>query len=319
MNAHRFSSSLPLPLAHRAPSVDIVGILRASPIFRDYQQAFQTATGLPLALRSAGSFGAPLEGARNIAPFCALMAARSRSCAACLRTQQQIETAAATGAATMECFAGLNDSAVALRLGEQIVGYLQTGQVMFRAPSPRRFLAAAKTLAEFGLTDADMVQLRAAYLETRVLSRTHYDAVLRLLASFASHLSLVANGLALQQAAAEPPAVARARAFIAERLGEEISLRDVAAVAHMSTFYFCKIFKAATGLTLTDYIARARIERVKELLLNPHTRVSEAAFAAGFQSLSQFNRVFHRVTGESPSAHRLRTRGRVPTPLRPAA
>jgi AraC-like DNA-binding protein len=78
----------------------------------------------------------------------------------------------------------------------------------------------------------------------------------------------------------------------------------------MSAFYFCKVFKAATGLTLTDYIARARIEKTKQMLLNPHTRISEAAFAAGFQSLSQFNRVFRRVTGESPTAHREHLHGR---------
>lgn len=43
---------------------------------------------------------------------------------------------------------------------------------------------------------------------------------------------------------------------------------------------------------------------MKQLLLNPDKRVSEAAFEAGFQSLSQFNRVFLRLTGESPSAFR---------------
>jgi AraC-like DNA-binding protein len=42
------------------------------------------------------------------------------------------------------------------------------------------------------------------------------------------------------------------------------------------------------------------VEKVKSSLLNPHMRISEAAYAAGFQSLSQFNRVFRRVVGEQP-------------------
>jgi AraC-like DNA-binding protein len=87
-------------------------------------------------------------------------------------------------------------------------------------------------------------------------------------------------------------------------LGEPLSLVQVARAASTSAFYFCKIFKAATGLTFTDYIARARIEKTKQLLLHPHTRISEAAFEAGFQSLSQFNRVFRRVAGESPTTYR---------------
>jgi len=39
-------------------------------------------------------------------------------------------------------------------------------------------------------------------------------------------------------------------------------------------------------------------------MLNPHKRISEAAFEAGFQSLSQFNRVFRKVAGEAPTAYR---------------
>ena len=61
---------------------------------------------------------------------------------------------------------------------------------------------------------------------------------------------------------------------------------------------------AAEGVTFTDYVARARVEKTKQLLLNPNVRVSEAAYEAGFQSLSQFNRVFRRVEGQSPSAYR---------------
>ena len=72
----------------------------------------------------------------------------------------------------------------------------------------------------------------------------------------------------------------------------------------MSAFYFCKTFKKSTGLTFTDYLARVRIEKVKNLLLNPHKRISEAAYEAGFQSLSQFNRVFRKIAGEAPTAYR---------------
>ncbi len=41
---------------------------------------------------------------------------------------------------------------------------------------------------------------------------------------------------------------------------------------------FCKMFKKATGLNLTDYVSRVRIEKAKELLLNPNLRVSEIAY-----------------------------------------
>jgi len=105
--------------------------------------------------------------------------------------------------------------------------------------------------------------------------------------------------------------VAKAKIFITDHQGEEISLRQVSSAVNTSAFYFCKIFKQATGLTFTDYLARVRIEKVKNLLLNPYKRISEAAFEAGFQSLSQFNRVFRKIEGESPTLWRDKRMGKI--------
>ena len=142
-----------------------------------------------------------------------------------------------------------------------------------------------------------------------MVSKKQYESILRLLTIFAQHLSAVSNQLMVEEATAESPAIARARAYIAEKHAEELSLSEVSHVVNMSAFYFCKTFKKSTGMTFTDYLARVRVEKVKNLLLNPHKRVSEAAYEAGFQSLSQFNRVFRRIAGEAPSAYRERFHG----------
>ena len=63
------------------------------------------------------------------------------------------------------------------------------------------------------------------------------------------------------------------------------------------------MFKA-TGINFTDYLSRVRIEKAKNLLLNPNTRVSEVAYAVGFQSLTHFNRVFKKILGQSPTEYR---------------
>lgn len=286
-----------------SPGDDVVGRLQKSEIYRDYQDAFQTATGLPLALRSASSFERPLNGAKNASPFCALMTARGATCEGCLGMRVAAEAAVASGPFTVECFAGLSQSFVPIRIGDTVVAYLQTGQVLLSAPKESRFRAAMRQMQQWD-PGVNAAGFHDAYFQTRVLAKSHYAAAVRLLASFAQHLSLVSNELAIKETAAEPPVVARARAFIAAHLGEPLSLDLVARAAHMSPFYFCKVFKMTTGFTLTDYIARARVEKVKQILLNPHTRVSEAAYEAGFQSLSQFNRVFRRIAGQAPSDYR---------------
>jgi AraC-like DNA-binding protein len=62
--------------------------------------------------------------------------------------------------------------------------------------------------------------------------------------------------------------------------------------------------KKATGLNFTECLSRVRIEKAKNLLLNPNLRISEVAFGIGFQSLPHFNRTFRRIAGESPTEYR---------------
>lgn len=281
--------------------------LQSSEIFRDFQKAYELTTGLPLALRENGSFQPPLQGSKRINPFCALMATANKSCAACLQLQERVEVESTGDANTLECFAGLHESAVPVRVGDNILGYLQTGQIFFRAPSREKFERIAEQLEQWGVPHACLEQLEFAYFQTRVMGKPQYDATLRLLTIFARHLASLGNQIVVTAQLAELPAITRARTYIAEKQSEDLTLRDVARVAGMNAFYFCKLFRRTTGLTFTNYLARLRIESVKRMLLNPHMRMSEAAYAAGFQSLSQFNRVFHRLVGESPSSfhHRL--------------
>jgi len=126
----------------------------------------------------------------------------------------------------------------------------------------------------------------------------------KLLSIFAEHLSTLSNRLIVQQENAEPPVITRAKEYIQEHHTEELSLSQVAKAVNTSTFYFCKIFKKLTGVNFTDYVSRIRIEKSKNLLLNPNLRVSEIAFEVGFQSLTHFNRVFKKILGQSPTEYR---------------
>ncbi len=141
--------------------------------------------------------------------------------------------------------------------------------------------------------------------------------ILQLLAVFAQHLGTVSNRLFLENTRTESPSLAKARAFIAAHHAGPLRMGDVAREVHVSPFYFCRIFKDATGQTFTSYLARVRIEAAKAMLLDADRRVSEAAYAVGFQSLSQFNRLFRRITGTSPSRYRDRPHGRLDDPTLP--
>jgi AraC-like DNA-binding protein/ligand-binding sensor protein len=281
----------------------LIEALAGSKIYQDYERSFSEATGLPVALRSVESWQLPHHGKKFENPFCGMLAQKSRACAACLQTQQQLSETATHDAKTVTCQAGLCDTAVPVRMGDQLIGFLTTGQVFRKTPTEVHFNRTAKLLADWGM-QTDEGKLREAYFDTRVLTLRQHESVVRLLTIFAEHLSLVSNQIVVREQNAEPPVIAHAKQFIIEHQTEELSLKQVASAVHTSKFYFCKMFKKSTGINFTDYLARVRTERAKNLLLNPNLRVSEIAYEVGFQSLTHFNRVFKRILGSSPTHYR---------------
>jgi AraC-like DNA-binding protein/ligand-binding sensor protein len=284
-------------------SKHLIEALAGSKIYQDYERSFSEATGLPVSLRSVESWQLPHHGKRFENPFCGMMAQKSRACAACLQTQQQLSETATHEAKTVTCQAGLCDTAVPVRMGDQLVGFLTTGQVFSKKPTEAQYNRTSKLLADWGV-ETDPGELRKAYFDTRVLSSRQHESVVRLLSIFAEHLSMVSNQIAVQEQSTEPPIITRAKQFIVEHQTEELSLDDVAKSVHTSKFYFCKMFKKSTGINFTDFLSRVRTERAKNLLLNRNLRVSEIAYEVGFQSLTHFNRVFKRILGRSPTNYR---------------
>jgi AraC-like DNA-binding protein/ligand-binding sensor protein len=284
-------------------SKQLIEALAGSTIYQDYERAFSEATGLPVALRSVESWQLPHHGQRFENPFCAMLAQKSRSCAACLQVQQQLSETASKEPQTVTCPAGLCDIAIPVRMGEQLIGFLTTGQVFCKKPSEVQFGRAIKLLTSWGIK-LNEDDLRDSYFKTRVLNSRQHESVVKLLSIFAEHLSMVSNRIVLQEQSAEPPVIARAKQYITDHQNEELSLDQVAKSVHTSKFYFCKMFKKATGINFTDYLSRVRTERAKHLLLNRNLRISEIAYEVGFQSLTHFNRVFKRILGQSPTDYR---------------
>ena len=103
---------------------------------------------------------------------------------------------------------------------------------------------------------------------------------------------------------AEPVEIWKTRKFIEEHCVEELSLGKVAKAVNISANHLSEKFKHVTGVNFVDYIAWTRFEKTCDLLRNSNLRISEIAFAVGFQSLSQFNRVFKKLAGESPTEYR---------------
>jgi AraC-like DNA-binding protein/ligand-binding sensor protein len=280
----------------------LVDTLRRSKLFRSYEQVFSEATGLPLTLRPVDYWQLEHQGKKHQNPFCSMLAERPATLAVCLQAHQDIIDHTGLIPHTVTCPFGLTETAVPVKLGTQIIGYLRIGQVLRHTPAKSESTKVSRELERCGVRFTG--EIRKAWEKTSLIPPEKYNATVRLLTFFAEQLSALANQLVLEQQNAEPPLVLKAREYIEKHKTEEMSLADVAKAAGASVFHFCKVFHKATRLTFTDYVARVRLEDARNRLLNPNLRVSETAYDVGFQSLTQFNRTFKRVFGQSPPEFR---------------
>lgn len=86
---------------------------------------------------------------------------------------------------------------------------------------------------------------------------------------------------------------------------EPIQISNIASKVNLTDAAFCRYFKKATKITYTDFVNQYRVNHAKKLLMQ-HINVSEACYETGFESLSYFNKVFKKMTGENPSSFRKR-------------
>ena len=332
-----------MPVSPKVPIIEdslnsLAGELSKSRTFREYEVAFQQATGLPLVLTAVEDIRFALcskHSGRNL--FCQLMTATGHQCETCRLLHQNIEMEMGLspdaafsenerrelglkrkteetvfqmqsehldGPRTFECFAGLCETMVPVKVKGRVAAYLQTGQVLVHQPSKEEFEKAASHISCMGVGDYNFKKLEEAYFQTPILPPERYHAMVQLLNTFALHLSEIAYKTLLEKEGSEPVMVKKARQFIEENFDCPITLEDVSCDVGSSTFHFSKVFKKTTGLNFTEFLARYRVEKAKELLYSRNKRINEVAFDVGFQSLAPFNRSFRKYTGETPREFR---------------
>lgn len=282
-------------------------ILSKAVIYQDYEKALTETRERPVSFPWPAKQSTEERAKEEDASFCELMAGSTKTCAACYALQGQLEREAKMQPRTLKCFAGLCESASPVRVGERLIAFLRTGHVLVHEPTPKEFRRITQTLIEWGV-QVDLKQAEEAQLTTQVLSEDQYHAMVRLLSIFADHLaacgSLLGNQEILTKLPAEPPAIIKARSFVAENSDEPFTLADVAHSVNMSAHYFSQKFRAITGLKFTEFVSRIRVEKARKLMDNQHLQIAEIAYQVGFQSLSQFNRAFRQFMDTSPTQYR---------------
>ena len=100
------------------------------------------------------------------------------------------------------------------------------------------------------------------------------------------------------------------KGYVEDHLGEPITIEDLARHVHYSRTYITVRFKAATGMSIMDYVERRRMDRARELLLEGDRTVTQIAESLGYSSLQYFSRRFSRAVGCAPSRYAAQRGGR---------
>jgi AraC-like DNA-binding protein len=279
---------------HDSPACSDQGIfqlLAREPVVREYITAFRRATGLSLTLLPAGEPRRPWGSSRDQSPFCALVGGSAGGRVACEKiwTALQRRLRRRLAPQQIRCFAGMTEIAVPVVVGGSHAATWLAGKVFLRESGRRRFgRPGRRTLAR--QEAGNSCRWKRAYFSTPVVRDKEFNAAVRLLEIFARQLAEHANGRLIAVRRSDPAPVARAKTFVRAHAGAKV--------------HFCKVFKKAARVTFMEYLARVRVEHAKRLLADRVLQVTGVADRAGFGSISQFNRVFRKYTGASPSEYR---------------
>lgn len=122
--------------------------------------------------------------------------------------------------------------------------------------------------------------------------------LLRAYAEFPIRPQLIKGGLSPRQ-------LKRVTDFMEENLSEPIGLTDMAAIADLSPYHFCRAFKATTGRSPQTWLLDRRMELARTLMLRePDMSLIEIALSVGYESHSAFGAAFRRCIGAAPGKWR---------------
>ncbi len=275
----------------------------ARPLLNEALEHFQKVTGVSAVLAPPAPPRVPVRFGQN--EFCRqLWKSCAGGCLECHQHQQELFRRLDSKLETQRvcCGAGLLQFAVPVLVEGRHGATLLGGKVRLQPAREEEFKSFA---ARLGLerTSERVGKLRAAYFRSPVLTPAKLLSSLQLLDSLARLFAELAGGPATP-VVAESPYVTRAKAYVQSHLSERLTTRQMAEVLHLNESYFCRHFRRFTGMTFHAYLGNARVEAAKTRLLNSLDPITDIGYVAGFQSISDFNRVFKSKVGASPSQFR---------------
>ena len=165
----------------------IIERLSKASLYQTYRRAFQLATGLELVVYPATEGEQTQNGGFSGNRFCRMLNSNG-GCRNCIIAQECLFESSQEQTTTTRCFARMQESAVPLKVGLNLVGYLRIGQVFTTVPEDFDFEQITQELKNAGHSPKAIRKLKEAFFESRVMDPDQYRACLTMISVFAQQL-----------------------------------------------------------------------------------------------------------------------------------
>jgi len=272
--------------------------------FAKFSELLGEFTGLCVAFHAPGSAKIkPLTGLDRLCPLCNLIEAEAEGFRRCRATTRAYSKGAAKAGHAMHyrCHAGLYDVSVPIFSEGKWIGSIQSGQLLPAPPSEEGFQEFLKHNADLGL-DTDVA--RDAYFKSPYLPKDKVETFMGLLSLFAGYVCEMGRRIHDLTDPEQIDEIERAKRYIQDHFREPISLADVAEHAGFYPTWLSMRFKEVVEMTFVTYLQQVRLAEAKKLLIHTKEPITTIALASGFNSLSQFHRVFRKFEKCTPREYR---------------
>jgi AraC-like DNA-binding protein len=278
--------------------------LAALPEFARFSTILTRLTGVSMALHSPASQIHITYGEKIKNPLCRLIRASEKGISRCnvCDLRHNRKAGIQRKALLYKCHAGFFDMIIPIFVRGVHAASISSGQILAEPPSEEGFARMRKKL---NWLQAEEAALRDAYFSAPYMPKEKVRHMMGLLEIFAVQLCENLRQIRELESRLERAEIRKAKEFVAARFPDpDLGLAGAAAHAGLSPAHFSHVFKQCTGMPFTRHVQRVRLDEAKRLLSRTEKSVSEICFACGFNSLSNFIRVFRVLERTTPGGFR---------------
>jgi AraC-like DNA-binding protein len=183
------------------------------------------------------------------------------------------------------------------------------GSGFFKLPENEAMLHLFEK-ARMGVRVKDQSQVQVSVLMRQLVTARNSERIILLLqildaiARSADTKTICSEGLNFQYSLAEAERLNTIYQYILNHFTREISLEQIARVAHLTPHGFCRYFKSRIKKTFSRFLIEVRIGHACKLLAESDRPVADICYESGFNNFSNFNRHFKSIAGRTPLNHR---------------